>query len=481
MKLPPLIKNKYSSEKEKVPSPLQKLRAKLAQNTLVEFKIGFETGEIRSKRDIQALLVTVRDHYHQQLAADKFSSVESIRIGWKLPRFALGPMLQQIVPLLLQPPARVQHLQLVLNAWVPLPVVRTLVSWHTLETLDLRSFKIQSTTMSDRRPIARGSVSRYDRSGIRPTSISATTKSDISMDDGESKISSTDDTSILSALPFLSPSVKTLKLVDCDLHPNDMPELIEKLRRKRTLRSLCLRHNRRLFLNGWERTILEKLHFLKSLDLSLCDLDVVDGFALARALEGRNPESSGLESLSIAGNYRLPMAVPKIVEACAKHGIIEIECSFCDVQNKTQGEVFDCLATIEPCALRSLRMQSVRIKDPRPLIHCVEQNKSLERLILNHPRDPYQISSQTMDTIKEVIPRNYHLHTIRIDTQWDQDQEVLEEIEYWLTLNRCGRSIVVQDESKSWPQVLTKAAAQNNADMLYWILRNGVDQFENRV
>lgn len=468
---------------DKEPSKLQHVQAKLAQNTLTEFKIGFEHMEIRSKRDVQSLIATVRDHYLQRLTVDKFSSLESIRIGWKLPHFALGPILQQVVPMLLTPPARVQHLQLVVNAWIPLPVVQTLVSWHTLETLDLRSFRIQTKTMSERRPLPRAPAVRHDRIGIRPSSLTlnATTKTDLSLDDddGESRITSDD--SILSALPLLSPSIKTLKLIDCNLHPRDMPELIERLRRKRSLRFLSLRHNRRLFLNGWEKTILKDLRFLECLDLSLCDLDVVDGFALARALEERKAVDSELTSLSIAGNYRLPMAVPRIVEASAMHGILELDCSFCDVQNKIQSQIFDCLATIQPCALRCLKMQSVRIKDCGSLIQCVQHNKSLERLILNHPREPYLVSNEAMDNIKDAIPHNYHLHTIQIDTQWDQDQEVLDSIEYWLTLNRVGRSIVVQDETKSWPNVLTKAAALNNADMLYWIIRNGVDQFEGQV
>lgn len=490
MKLPLIPQHKSKASEEKV-GPLHIIQRKLAQNALTEFKIGFENGEFRSTRDVQSLINTIKDQYLHKLSMDKISCLESIRIGWKLPRFALGPVLQQVVPMLLQQPAQVQHLQLMINSWVPLPTIERLVSWHTLETLDLQSLRIRTRSVSDPRPHEHGHGHghaagallrhhyhhRHRASSPASYSVSSTAKTD-TPDDGfiTRKSSSSPDESVLAALPHLSPSIKTLKLVDCGLQVQDMDELIRCLRKKRHVQSLSLRHNRRLFMNGWEQELLEKLPFLKVLDLSICDLDPVDGFRLAAAMN-RHSQQSRLQSLSVAGNYRIHEAIPKLMEACNNVGVMEMDCSFCDVQNKCQQEVFHYLATAEPCSIRSLKMQAVRMKNLAPLIQCLEQNTSLERLILNHPREPYEIASQGMSQILRAVRDNYYLKVFRVDPPWDVSPKVLEEIEYWMALNRCGRSILVHDSTKYWPLVLANTARLNDIDTFYWMLRNGAEQF----
>jgi hypothetical protein len=86
-------------------SDFQLLVRSIAQNSLVHFKLGFKDNEIRTKRDVQQLIRAVRDNYLQQAALDKHSSLETIRIGWNLPGFALAPILQHVLPYLLQKPS----------------------------------------------------------------------------------------------------------------------------------------------------------------------------------------------------------------------------------------------------------------------------------------------------------------------------------------------------------------------------------------
>lgn len=481
MKLPLISQPKGKPEPRA--GPLQIMQRKLAQNALTEFKIGFEGDEFRSKRDVQSLINTIQGQYLQKLAMDKISCLESVRIGWRLPRFALAPVLQEVVPMLLQQPARVQTLQLMMfHAWVPLPTMERLVSWHTLETLDLRSIRIRTRTVSEpRQTVDRGGPLLRRHGGLHGLSSSASsvgrTKGnalvDLSVDDHGGII--TADDRVLAALPFMSPSIKTLKLVDCDLQVEDMPDLIQILRKKRHIQLLSLRHNRRLYMNGWEQEMLQKMPFLKGLDLSICDLDPIDGIRLARALKDRN--KGGLKGLCVSGNYRLSEAVPQLVEACATTGVAELNCSFCDVQNQCQHQVFEILATIQPCSLRSLRMQSVRVKDPKPLIRCIELNTSLQRLILDHPREPFDLPSHAMDALLEAVRNNYYLHAFRFDPPWNIDAKVLEEMGQWMTLNRCGRSILVDDSSKYWPRVLSNAANLGDPDKFFWILQNGANLF----
>ena len=482
MKLPLIPQHHKSKADQSVASngPIQNIQHKLSQNSLIEFKVGFEAGEFRSKRDVQSLLNTIEDQYVHKLAMDKISCLESIRIGWKLPNHALGPILQQVVPMLLQQPAKVHHLQLMIKSWIPLPTIHRLVSWHTLETLDLRSIRIRHRAVTDPRPADRGPflLRRHHTTPSSPPPllgafISPASKSECSMDEG---FISSDDR-VLAALPYLSPSIKTLKLVDCDLLVEDMPDLIQILRKKRHIRVLSLRDNRNLYMNGWETQVLPQLPFLRALDLSLCDLDPFDGLRLAAAIRQCSNNKSFLQGLSLAGNYRLSEAIPELVEACGSSGIIELDCSFCDVQNKCQQQIFTTLANIQPCSLRSLKMQSVRITNVAPLVDCIVKNTSLERLILDNPRDAFRLGTQGMYQLLEAVKYNYYLQVLHVDVQYDVSPKVLQEMEQWMTLNKCGRSILVNDSRKYWPRVLANAGKLGDVDLFYWVLRNGVDQF----
>ena len=280
---------------------------------------------------------------------------------------------------------------------------------------------------------------------------------------------------MLQALPYISPSITTLKLVDCDLTAAHMPDLISILRKKRNLRCLSLRHNRYLFVDSWLEELLEKMPFLKALDLSICDLNPVDGLSLAGALKA-HPET-GLESLSIAGNYRLGESISEIVNACILSGLQELECSYCDISDRVQETVFQLLATKKPCSLRSLKMQAVRVLNVPAVIRCIENNESLERLILHHPREPNGVSSQSLNLILGAIRRNHYLMDFQIDLPWKVDETVVKELEHWLTLNRCGRSILVKDPRRTWPIVLAAVNSLGDIDSLHWILRSGVEQF----
>lgn len=382
----------------------------------------------------------------QKLSADKHSCLTSIRIGWRLPRFALGPILQTVVPALLQRPADVKYLQLILDSWVPAHTFKRLISWPSLKTVDIRATKIRTRAMSD---------PRHDR--LSP----------------KSQVFQPPDDSVLRMLPHLSQSVVDLKLVDCDIRPDDIADIMKMLRRRPQIAALSLRHNRKL-----DHTVAElfSLPFLKSLDISLCDLEPHDGYFIAAALKKNNT----LEKLSVAGNYRMALAVPKIVQKAAPR-LLEFDCSFCHVQNKFQKQVFDLLAQEPHSKLRVLRMQSARIKDATALVNCINNNKSIQSLILDHPRDPFPPADSELEKIRDAIKDSYHIGLLRVDMMPAQ-LHFMEDMAFWLTLNRCGRSILLHDNDaiKStvpWSTVLQRAVLEGDREIIYWLLRNGAEQF----
>ena len=479
MKLPRVLPTRNSSSEEPQ-RRLQHIQLQLSQNALTEFRIGFENDEFRSKKDVESLIRVIEDKYLQRLSIDKFSFLESIQIGWKLPNYALGPVLQQILPMLLQHPAKVRHLQLTIHSWAPLPTIQRLISWPTIETLDLGSLRIQARALNTTSRQHRGVNGVCDRGSLSPRHRSAsptsTVKTDSSSDDDGKRLG---DNSILHALPYISSSIKTLKLAGCELTVDHMSEAIRVLRTKRNLKSLSLRNNRRLVIDGWLDDLLEELPFLKVLDLSICDLSPVDGMNLANSIRAHS--DCRLERLNIAGNYRMDESIPEIVDACISAGLYEVECSHCDISNEIQEAIFDLMATRKPCSLRSLKMQGARISSSAALVRCIEQNESLERLLLNHPRDPFEVSAQNLELFLAAIRNNYYLSSFQIDLPWSYDKKVLKELEHWLTLNRCGRSILVNDPRRNWPSVIAAIDGLRDIDTLHWILRMGVEQFGSDI
>jgi hypothetical protein len=251
---------------------------------------------------------------------------------------------------------------------------------------------------------------------------------------------------------------------------------------------------------------------IRSLDLSLCDLDPHDGYWICRAIEqhcpcaaaavtpatatnkdennhinnnGKNIRKTSsssrtnhhLQRLSLAGNYRMSEAIPKLVRLAALR-LIELDCSFCDVQGKRQHEVFNILATTPHCTLKSFIMRGTRVNDVTELVNCLRCNISLRQLILDHPREPFPISFSAMERVLEAVKLNYSICVLRLDTY--RCEGILQDMEFWLELNRCGRQILLQENdqrTKSWSTVLGEAARNDDVNVLYWILKHGSVMF----
>jgi hypothetical protein len=440
MKLPSLP---HSRNPVALSTPLTNICDKLAMNTLTELKIGFEADEFHSKRDVQQLLKVCKREYLHKISVDRYSTLRSIRVGWRLPSYVLPIFLQQVLPLLLSTPY-VKHLQLCLDTWVPESTLAKIVSRNKLESLDLRAMRIQVRCVSDPRD-NRGRFSVPSSSG-------------------------TDD-SILRILPNLSKSITSLGLVDCDLTTPEIP-LFAKALKNRGLSHLSLRLNRQL--DGEWKHLLNM--GLQSLDLSLCDLDFHMGFDLARALEKSFAIGSRLEKLNVAGNYRLAPAVPQLVRVAAT-GLMHFNCSFCDVQNKLQHDVFDILATVPNCTLRSFHMQSTRVQDASSLIKCVQQNRSLQSLVISHPKETFPLSREDLKLLNQALPLNYHLGRFQFDCE-RQYWKYRDSMQFWLQLNKCGRRLLWNDnKGLSWSMVLARAAQLPDKQVLQWLVHNGVEQF----
>jgi len=465
---------------------LQAIKAKLEQNSLVELRLGFEGGDFRSKRDVQSLIEVIEEKFHHQLSLHKYSCLKSISIGWRLPNFALGPVLQSVIPALLQEPVRITHLQLILNANTPIPegCLRRILSWPSLESVDLRSMTLHvlSTTLSrvqltppKEQPAARRNL--LLKKQLR--THNSKSKKAVSEESNNWK-----QTNIIQIIPHISSSIKTLKLMGCGINRDHVPKLCEYIRRRlHGLTELSLRQN--FTLEGGYLDLFS-LRGIRSLDLSLCDLDQNDGYRIGRAIE--KYENEDLKDLNLAGNYRLSASVPDIIRAGAVK-LSHMDCSFCGVNNKTQEEVFDILAE-EPsqssspplplhnsknCTIQSFHMQGIILNDVNGLVKCIRNNSSLRSLIIDHPRETRSMSLEGIQKIVAALHSNYSLEILKFDTIPKQCSKSLKDLDFWLKLNRCGRRALLQtnESVNSWSTILIQAAKSNDHNVLFWLLKHG--------
>jgi len=446
---------------------IQAIKTKLEQNTLVDFRLGFDEGEFRSKRDVESLIQVIEEKFHCQIKLHKYSCLKSISIGWRLPNFALGPVLQSVVPGLLQGPVRVKHIQLVLNDNPPIPeaCLRRILSWHSLESLDLRSITMRVVSTPSTTSTSKPQSPRRKR-----------------LHSSRSKKVGTEETknwkyaNIVDILPHVSPNVRALKLMCCGIRKDHIQKLCHHIRHKmHGLKRLSLRQN--FYLRGGYDDIFA-LKGIESLDLSLCDLDQDDGYCIARALQ--KCENESLRQLCLSGNYQLGSSLAEIVRAGVTR-LSAMDCSFCEVSTKTQKLVFDILAE-EPLpsesemgfTLRCLRMQGIELNVPA-MVNCIRNNHSLRSLVVDHPREERSLEWDEMRDIVAALEFNYSLEILTFDVIHRFYSDVLKDINFWLKLNRCGRRALLQtnQDYHSWSNIVTQAAMSNDHNILFWLLKHG--------
>lgn len=486
-------KAKETLLQNKEPKTLQAIKSKLAQNALVELRLGFDEVEFHSKRDVQALIRVLQEQFLYKLSLDKHSCLKSISIGWKLPSFAIGPIFQQVIPILLQEPIRITHIHLALrNTPVPEDCLRRIVSWSTLEYLEIRSVRVMRPLAQSERIFSRSSGNQHHSNRSENHQHHSHGNGNAWNDNNEGNLIDSlafslhpwKSETIVRIIPHISLAVKTLKLVDCGLRKQQVVALCEVIRRKlHRLQELSLRHNRDLD-GGYNE--LFSLPCIKKLDLSLCDLNPHDGLKIAKAMEkhlhcGVEPSSGNynhyLQGLKLSGNYRMAETVPDIVRVAASR-LVELNCSFCDVQNKIQRKVFHTLTTTPNCTLQSFSMQGTRINRSTELLTCIRENTSLRRLVLDHPREPFPLPKLFMQRVSDAMKDNYSLCVLQLDSY--KCEKIWEEMEFWFQLNRCGRRVLLQDNKQrtsAWSTILSVAAQEDDLNVMFWLLKHGSVMF----
>lgn len=325
-----------------------------------------------------------------------------------------------------------------------------------------------------------------------------------------------------------------LRLIDCDLEDGDVLELAEHMLQTSYI---SVRGNRRL--TGRAGAAL--VHVAQaSLDLSLCDFTHYDCVIIAKAVEQRrkrmdDDHTPTLQEFCFAGNYRMELSgFDALLETCP-YVFTSIDFSFCDLTEVITVHILQTLAAmgrreenwriqdhnnqdIRNCSdyicLQDLTMKGCRIGSEdasHALVTLLGQNRpALRSLTLNDDRNERKyLSLVQMEQIAAVMPENYHVQQLCFDYHKNRnEQRKWNEIDGWLKLNRAGRRLLLWGSSSSdrnhlspkrgttdsavmaaalvseqdkWMDLLNSVKAENNMDLIYWVIRNSVERIKTHL
>jgi hypothetical protein len=200
-------------------------------------------------------------------------------------------------------------------------------------------------------------------------------------------------------------------------------------------------------------------------------LDGNAALAIARTI----PLSKSIEELVTPRNHlwgqdgNCSEAFEKLAEVCLRH-LKHWNVGFCRLSNDQVHRILELLED-EKCRLKSLSMLGIpqTLKGPlleRALVH----NKSLLSLHLYPLGLLCPKRDKILPFVERGLSRNYRLQDLQSGYR-----SPLQDL--YLHLNCAGRVELLRqgddDDHEDWAKILSRASAK--PDVMYWLLRNGVD------
>ena len=452
------------------PNSLDELCYRLRQNELRILKLGYhESNFLTHKRCGKKLEEALRYN----------TSVTTVSIGWRhSSREALLLVVRAVSRY-----TRLQHLQLILDDYLPENLVRSLLQnqSESLITIDIQSLHVRRRFMTgclccDQPEKPKATASWHD-------SLTACDHCVVSR-------------AIVDLHTYL-PRLNQLFLQDVGLNDKHAVMLADYLHIRGGVHVLSVRNNRQLGAHG--AAVLCQAPIFERLDLSLCDMNPMTAEAIAPALAGRH---SVLPELILSGNYRMgPRAIEALTGPIVRNIVQKLDLSYCDL---TDSRSVSVLRSLQNSKLQHLCLSGCHVSNEMAIDALVQLLRSsgtrLRTLRLDDPHRPSGFSAPQLRQILAALRNNYELEELVVDAmctnrEWTQ---ISKEMDFYLRLNKCGRRILLcRDETATrskltntkkkasspekldleWIQVLETTQAQDDFDMLYWMVRHSADRF----
>lgn len=430
------------------PTSLAELCAALKANELEELKLGWKSSDFLTARRSIPLL---------ERALSNNTSVTSVSIGWRKKEKML---LIKALGLIGGHCKELTKLQLVLDDWIPEPLLLNLLAQQTdLVELDIRMTRVM------RRDCCR----EFDRCPVVMQSVC--------------------DHSVISRVVVRlnnHAALTTLKLMDCNMNDSAAVQLAAFLQERGGIDTLSLRNNRTLRGRGLAAICQAAVH--ESLDLSLCDFDGEDAEIIADALAVRE---TVLGELKLCGNYQIDIdGMLKLTSAACCEKMQALDVSHCGYTDSKAVKTLSALSKLGVSQLRRLTMEGMLLTSNeavRALCQLLSSASSLRVISIDKSTEhnQNQIGVQQLQSVLEAVQDNYEIEQLDIGRHLTL---VWRQIEFYLGLNRAGRRILraqpavvgrrgsnaAVDEA-DWYDVL--AGSGGDMSTLYWIVRESAERF----
>ena len=421
----------------KAPS-FQVLRRQLESDQIHRVRIGFCES-----------CLTIDDYAKLCKSIRHNTSLTHVEVGWELPRFVLLRLLDSITQL-----PSLESLSLIIYASLPKRLLRRLVSIPTLKHLELRNVTIGASPWKER--------------------LILNTTGNLSMASGTRQ-----QASVLAN--YFSDSIESLHLVACDFGEKDIESFCAWTeRRQRPLQDLGFAFSASIASECLAR--LCRRANCRLLDLTGCGLGDNDAFVLAQNL----PKSKTIENLVVARNplwgigtdSSTPPSCPGFEEflQVAFRVLKGLDLSCCELSEAQVDNILQKLTKKDTgSSIESLTMFGIPKycdKDNALLPQILRNNSVLKSLRIRPTADPYHnllFSEEQVASIEESLVENYTIETLQLG-----HSSVL--LDLLLGLNQAGRRYLRDQQPNvpvDWAKILARASLR--PDVLFWLLRNGMD------
>ena len=460
-----------TAEQQAPPVSLEDLCGGLRRNELTELKLGYrESDFLGASSKATAIEKALRVN----------TSLQSVSIGWRHSnRKALSVVFRALAR-----HAKLRHLQIILNDWIPERVLQLLL---VSQAATLQSLDVRATTVLRKTALGRWCCQEEndDKPHYRKNSAAC-------------------DHNVVSRV-LVRHSVRHLQelhLEDCGVTNTQAVLLVDFLKRKKsTINQLSLRSNRQLGATGIAAVCQAPVS--QKLDLSLCDMDPVAAAALGPAIAAR---PTGLGEFLVCGNYRMGTdALLALVQqdCCSKLSALNL--SYCDITDSRCVAILQALLQLDPktTTLQEISLQGSHIAADKAvdcLAQVLQSSLALRVMRLDDPSQRKILSAEQLRTVGTAVQANFCIQELQLDilSMTEMKRIWRDNIDFYLRLNRAGRRVILRDEDSAtdsssatiiqnvgapleslpdtdWFDVLERAG--NDFCVLYWIVRNSADRF----
>lgn len=434
---------------------LENLLFLLKNNQVSELRLGWQDCDfLTSKRSALSIARALKQN----------TSVSSVNIGWK--RFSRDSLV--IILRAASKYCKLQSFKLVRDDWVPDRVLSDLLSSQIgLVNLDLQAVFV----LSKQQAIEYEGTKRYSW-----------------------RIDPTVDSCVVSQCLVHQyhqlQQMKSLCLVDCQLTDEKVICLADFLHIRGGLSKLSLRSNR--LLTGRGLRIICQAPVMRSLDISLCDLDTEDAQEIAQGIATR-PWPVG--KLLLDGNYRIgTMGLLCLTRQKVCQKIVSLSMNYCDNKDYQAVLVLNALASLKPdTTLQRIALHGSMAGNDVVVValeKLLSQSNCLRSIQLNDPQSPKPMKPNQLRRVLSGLRENYEIEELCIDSlrYAPEENAIWKEIDFFLRLNTAGRRVVKPEKplrvypgfpaptQDDWFQVLEKAG-QDDLTVLFWIVRQSAYNF----